>query len=239
MNAAVSSLEPLPAARCDVFEALTSRRSVRAFCPDQPVERRVVEQILALAARAPSGTNAQPWKLRVVSGSTRDRLCARLLQAHENDEADCEEEYHYYPTQWTEPYRSRRIQLGKALYAVAGVAKGDRAAMKQQLGRNYQFFGAPVGMLICIDRQLEVGSWLDLGTFLMGIMLAARGFGLHTCPQQAFARFHRLIRAELDIPQDEYVVCGMALGYEDRGAAVNQLTTVREAVDAFATFFWD
>ena len=232
-------LSALPPARCDAFQALASRRSVRAFCPDKPVERRVVEQILELAARAPSGTNTQPWKVRVVAGATRDRLCARLLQAHENDEADCEEEYHYYPEQWFEPYSSRRKQLGKALYAVAGVAKGDRVAMKHQLGRNYQFFGAPVGFLICIDRQLEVGSWLDLGTFLMGIMVAARGFGLHTCPQQAFARFHRLIRAELDIPQQEYVVCGMALGYEDVSAEVNRLATVREPVEAFATFQWD
>jgi len=241
MNAALSSFESssLPPAQCDAFQALGSRRSVRAFHPDKPVERRVVEQILELASRAPSGTNTQPWKVRVVSGATRDRLCARLMQAHESGEADCEEEYHYYPTQWFEPYSSRRKQLGKALYAVAGVAKGDLAAMKRQLGRNYQFFGAPVGLLICVDRRLEIGSWLDLGTFLMGIMVAARGFGLDTCPQQAFARFHRLIRAELDIPPQEYVVCGMALGYEDSAAAVNGLVTVRESVDAFATFFWD
>ena len=241
MNAAFPDIDSsaLPPARCDAFQALTSRRSVRAFRRDQPVDRRVVERILELAARAPSGTNTQPWKLRVVAGATRDRLCARLMQAHESDEADCEEEYPYYPQQWTEPYLSRRRQLGKALYTVAGVAKGDHAAMKRQLGLNYQFFGAPVGLLICIDRQLEIGSWLDLGTFLMGIMVAARGFGLHTCPQHAFARFHRLIRAELDIPRQEYVVCGMALGYEDRAAEVNRLVTVREPVDAFATFFWD
>ncbi|MFA7279478.1 MAG: nitroreductase [Sterolibacterium sp.] len=229
----------LPAAQCDVFQALSSRRSVRAFCRDKPVERRVVEQILALAARAPSGTNTQPWKVRVVAGTARDKLSARLLQAYENEEADCEEEYRYYPEQWVEPYISRRIQLGKALYGLAGVAKGDRPAMKRQLGLNYRFFDAPVGLFICIDRRLDVGSWFDLGTFLMGIMLAARGFGLHTCPQQAFARFHRLIRAELDIPEQDYVVCGMALGYEDTSANVNRLATEREPVDAFTTFFWD
>ena len=241
MGPVFSNFDPAvpPTARCDAFQALASRRSVRAFYPDRPVERRIVEQILELAARAPSGTNTQPWKVRVVAGATRDRLCARLTQAHEHDEAECEEEYPYYPKQWSEPYLSRRRQLGKSLYAVAGVAKGDLAAMKQQLGRNYQFFGAPVGLMICIDRQLEVGSWLDLGTFLMGIMVAARGFGLHTCPQQAFARFHRLIRMELNIPRQEYVVCGMAIGYEDESADVNRLATVREPVDAFATFLWD
>ena len=182
MSSSVSSHGPdnLPPALCDVFQALSSRRSVRAFRPDKPVERQVVEQILALAARAPSGTNTQPWKVRVVSGAARDKLSARLLQAYDTDEADCEEEYRYYPEQWVEPYLSRRIQLGKSLYALAGVAKGDRPAMKRQLGLNYRFFDAPVGLFICIDRRLEVGSWLDLGTFLMGIMLAARGFGLHT-----------------------------------------------------------
>ena len=241
MNASLAELgmAELPAAQCDVFEALGSRRSVRAFCRDKPVERKLVEQILALAARAPSGTNTQPWKVYVVSGAARDSLSARLLQAYESDETDCTEEYRYYPEQWIEPYISRRIQLGKALYGVAGVAKGDRPAMKLQLGLNYSFFDAPVGMFICIDRRLEVGSWLDLGTFLMGILLAARGFGLHTCPQQAFARFHRLIRAELDIPQQEYVVCGLALGYEDTTAEVNRLSTVREPVEAFARFLWD
>ena len=229
----------LPPAQCDAFQALASRRAVRAFRPDQPVERHVVEQILELAARAPSGTNTQPWKVWVVAGAARDKLCARLMQAHENEEPDCEEEYPYYPKQWNEPYLSRRRQLGKALYALAGVEKGDHVAMRRELARNYRFFDAPVGLLICIDRQLEIGSWLDLGTFLMGIMVAARGFGLHTCPQQAFARFHRLIRAELAIPQQEYVVCGMALGFEDSSAAVSRLVTERVPLEEFATFHWN
>lgn len=129
----------LPPAECDVFQALLSRRSVRAFCPDKPVERSVVEQILALAARAPSGTNTQPWKVRVVSGATRDRLCARLVQAHENDEADCAEEYHYYPKQWFEPYLSRRVRLGKALYALTGVEKGDTSTNGSRLTGSERF----------------------------------------------------------------------------------------------------
>ncbi len=229
----------LPPARCDAFAALATRRAVRAFRPDAPVDRAVVERILALAARAPSGSNTQPWKVRVLAGAARARLCARVTEAHQRELPGYEEEYAYYPKQWLEPYLSRRRKLGKDLYTLASVPRGDLPAMKRQLGRNYVFFDAPVGLIICIDRRLEVGSWLDLGTFLMGIMVAARGFGLHTCPQQAFARFHRLIRAELAIPDEEYVVCGMALGYEDPGAAENRLVTEREPVEAFATFHWD
>jgi nitroreductase len=226
----------LPPARCDAFAALATRRSVRAFRPDEPVDRATIEQILALAARAPSGSNLQPWKVHVLAGAARARFCARVMQAHENGGEGHEEEYAYYPREWFEPYLSRRRKLGKDLYTLTGVARGDVTATKRQLGRNYLFFDAPVGLMICIDRRLEVGSWLDLGAFLMGIMVAARGVGLHTCPQQAFARYHRLIRAELGIPEHEVVVCGMAIGYEDTAAAESRLVTERTPVAEFATF---
>ncbi len=230
--------DPL-ATRCDALEALATRRSVRAFHPDRPVERATVERILALAARAPSGSNTQPWKVRVVAGRVRDRLCARILEAHAQGGAGHEEEYPYYPRTWFEPYLSRRRKLGKDLYTLTGVPRGDVAAMQRQLARNYVFFDAPVGLVVGLDRRLELGSWLDLGAFLMGLMVAARGFGLHTCPQQAFARYHRLIRAELGIPDEEYVVCGVALGHEDEAAAANRLVTERAPVAEFATFHWD
>jgi nitroreductase len=228
-----------PAAGCDAFEALATRRSVRAFLPEAPVPRETIERILALAARAPSGSNIQPWKVTVVAGAARVRLCARIREAFESDAPGHGHEYAYYPEEWFEPYLSRRRALGKSLYQLTGVARGDAAAMKCQHGRNYVFFDAPVGLVIRIDRRLEVGSWLDLGTFLMGVMVAARGFGLHTCAQQAFARFHRVVRAELGIPESEYVVCGMAVGYEDPRARENTLATERAPVDDFAAFRWE
>lgn len=231
-----AALGPLPRAVCDAFEALATRRSIRAFRHDAPVDRAMIEQILALAARAPSGSNIQPWKVHVVTGAARDRLSARVMQAHESGGGGHEEEYAYYPGEWVEPYLSRRRRLGKDLYALTGVARGDVAAMARQLGRNFLFFDAPVGLVVCIDRRLELGSWLDLGTFLMGIMVAARGFGLHTCPQQAFARYHRIIRSELVIPEAEYVVCGMAIGYAQDEARENRLVTERAPLHEFATF---
>ncbi|MEO0036337.1 MAG: hypothetical protein RLZZ501_2360 [Pseudomonadota bacterium] len=222
-------------AQCDVFEAIESRRAVRAFRPD-PVPRETVEAILGLAARAPSGSNIQPWQVWVVTGAAKERLSRRILAAHEADDPEQQEEYPYYPDRWEEPYLARRRQLGRALYGLLGIAKGDQAAMKRQFGRNYTFFGAPVGLFLTIDRSLNQGSWFDLGTFLQSILLAARGFGLDTCPQQAFARFNRLIRAELAIPASQVVACGIALGHADPQAPENQLHTPREPRAGFATF---
>lgn len=228
----------LPQAQCDVFEAIASRRAVRAFLPT-PVPRATVEKILTLASRAPSGSNIQPWKVWVVAGEARQRLCDKIMAAHEADDSSYAEEYDYYPLQWTEPYLARRRKLGKDLYGLVGVPKGDTAAMKRQQGRNYMFFGAPVGLFITIDRQMCQGSWYDTGTFLMSILLAARGFGLHSCPQQAFTKYNRLIRAELGIPDSEVIACGVALGHEDPDAPENRLVTEREPVENFATFLWE
>lgn len=229
---------PPPSAHCDVFQALTSRRAVRAFRPD-PVKRATVESILAMAARAPSGTNIQPWKVWVAAGAPLRHLTGRILDAFMTDDPAYQDEYAYYPDHWAEPYLSRRRKLGHDLYALLEIGKGETQRMKAQFARNYTFFGAPVGLFITIDRTLNTGSWLDLGTFLQSILLAARGFGLHTCPQQAFARYHQLIRQELSIPEGEIVACGVALGYEDADAPENRLVTEREPVASFATFAWE
>ena len=227
-----------PAAQCDVFQAMASRRSVRAFLPT-PVPRETVEAILALASRAPSGTNIQPWKVWVVAGAAKQKLSQRILAAHEADDPAYTEDYQYYPRQWTEPYLSRRRKIGQDMYSLLGIAKGDRDRMKYQFGRNYVFFDAPVGMILTIHRQLEVGSWFDLGTFLQSVLLAARGFGLHSCPQQSFSKYHAIVSDELGIPDSQIIACGIALGHEDTSAPENKLVTERDPVASFATFLWE
>ena len=217
-----------------ITEAIAGRRSVRAFLP-APVPQALVADILAVAARAPSGSNLQPWKAWVLTGEAKADLSRELVEAHQGDESH-QEEYDYYPRTWREPFLSRRRKVGFDLYRLLGIARGDKAAMKHQLGRNYVFFDAPVGLIFTIERDLPIGSWLDYGTFLQNVMLAARGAGLETCPQQAFAKFHRIIRRRLDIPESQIVVCGMALGYEDRSAAINLLKTERIPIDEFVTF---
>ena len=218
----------------EVAAALATRRSVRGFTK-QPVEREVIEEILRLASRAPSMTNTQPWRVHVLTGAARDRFCGEILAAHEADQHP-QMEYDYYPKEWKDPYLARRRQIGWALYGLLGIGKGDHAGTKRQAGRNYDFFGAPVGLVFTIDRDLALGSWLDLGMFLENIMIAARGAGLDTCPQAAFANYHEIIRRQLKIPENELVVCGMALGFEDKSEKANELVAPRETVEAFTTF---
>ena len=179
-----------------VDRAITSRRSVRRFLPD-PVPRETVEQILAVASRAPSGTNMQPWRVYVAAGAVKDRLSERIVNAYLNENDRHQQEYKYYTNPIPEPYLSRRRKVGWDLYGLLGIAKGDKDKMQAQHARNYLFFDAPIGLVFTIDRILEKGSWLDYGMFLENVMVAARGRGLHTCPQAAFAQFHKIMRAEL------------------------------------------
>ena len=220
-----------------VDAAITSRRSIRAFLPT-PVAREDVEAILEVAARAPSGTNTQPWKVHVLTGAAKVRLSDRILAAYADPAQNREhvEEYAYYPREWVSPFVDRRRKVGWDLYALLGLTRDNKAGMAAQHGRNYRFFDAPVGMIFTIDRIMEQGSWLDYGMFLQNIMVAARGRGLDTCPQAAFTQFHRIISDELGLPENEMVVCGMALGFADPDKVENTLVTEREPVSAFARF---
>lgn len=218
----------------DVFEAMATRRSVRGFLPTA-IPRATIEAILAAAARAPSGSNIQPWKVRVTVGAEKAQLSAALRAAHDAG-AKVQRDYHYYPRQWREPYLARRRKVGWGLYALAGVARGDEAAGHAQRARNFDFFGAPVGLFFTLDRDLEQGSWLDMGMFIQNVMLAARGHGLDTCAQAAFCDHHDVVRAHLGIPDTEALVCGLSLGVADPEEPTNRLETEREPLSAFVTF---
>jgi nitroreductase len=220
-----------------VDAAITSRRSVRAFLPT-PVPEATVREILEVASRAPSGTNIQPWKVHVLTGAARRRLSDAIRAAYDDpaERAQHREEYDYYPLEWVPPYIDRRRKVGWDLYGLLEIGKTDKDKMHAQHGRNYAFFDAPVGLIFTIDRILAQGSWLDYGMFLQNVMIAARGRGLDTCPQAAFTQFHRVIKRELALGDDEMVVCGMALGVADPDAVVNRLVTARAGVDEFAKF---
>ena len=223
-----------------VDNAITSRRSLRAFLPT-PVPRQTIEDILAVASRAPSGVNTQPWKVTVLTGQAKASLSNKILAAHDANAAAASVgadvgEYDYYPTEWVSPYIERRRKIGWDLYGLLGIGKADKARMHTQHGRNYRFFDAPVGLIFSIDRILRQGSWLDYGMFLENIMVAARGRGLDTCPQAAFIGFHHVIAEQLQLPAGEMVVCGMSLGYADESAIENRLVTERVPVSAFARF---
>lgn len=220
-----------------VDAAITSRRSIRAFLP-KPVDRADIEKILEVAARAPSGTNTQPWKVYVLTGAAKEKLSDEILQVYDDPVLARQhtEEYHYYPSKWVSPYIERRRKVGWDLYGLLGLTRDNKGGMHAQHGRNYVFFDAPVGLIFTIDRVMEKGSWLDYGMFLQNIMIAARGRGLDTCPQAAFTQFHDIIQKHLAFPSTETVVCGMALGYADPDKIENSLITEREPVSGFARF---
>jgi nitroreductase len=222
--------------RSAVDFAIASRRSIRAFLP-RPVPLEEVESILAVASRAPSGTNTQPWKVHVLTGEAKERVSAAVLAAYEDPAiaSTHAEEWDYYPREWATPYLERRRKVGWDLYRLLGIAKADKARMHAQHGRNYRFFDAPVGLVFTIDRILRQGSFLDYGMFLQNVMVAARARGLDTCPQAAFMQFHGIITGQLAIPPGEMVVCGMSLGYADPARIENSLWTEREPVGAFTT----
>jgi len=212
--------------------------SVRAFTP-QAVAPELIHDILQLASRAPSGTNTQPWKVYVLRGASRDRLVEQVCAAHDALRAEpalaaeYREEYDYYPEKWVSPYIDRRRENGWSLYGLLGITKGDKDKMHAQHQRNFRFFDAPVGLMFTLDRIMGRGSLVDYGMFLENIMLAARGRGLHTCPQAAWNGFARIILPHIGAGPDEMLVCGMALGYADSAAVVNTFHTPREPVTSF------
>jgi nitroreductase len=214
-------------------DALRQRRSVRAFKPD-PVPLTLVKDLLNEASLAPSGTNIQPWKVHVVAGEVRARLEREVLAHRETNPHDTSAEFPR--AKRTEPYISRARTLGKAMYSLIGVPKGDQAANWAQWGRNYKFFDAPVGLIFTIDKALDRMSYLDTGMFIQNLLLAAKARGLDTCPQGAWNSYWTVTRRVLNVPEDEFIVCGVSLGYADETAAVNTLVADREPLDAFATF---
>lgn len=221
-----------------VDEAIQTRMSVRAFTP-RGVASEQIQDILALASRAPSGTNTQPWKVYVLRGVSRDSLVQKVCAAHDALRADpalaaqYREEYDYYPEQWVSPYIERRRENGWGLYGLLGITKGDKDKMHAQHQRNFRFFDAPVGLMFTLDRVMGRGSLVDYGMFLQNIMLAARERGLHTCPQAAWNGFASIILPHIGASASEMLVCGMAMGYADSSAVVNTFHTPREPASSF------
>ncbi|NHK28142.1 nitroreductase [Parvularcula flava] len=218
-----------------VSDAVMERRSIRAYT-DQPVPRAVIEEILSLAARAPSGGNLQPWNVHVVTGEALDRLKAHMKEAIAASPTGEGTDFDIYPKNLPEPWRSRRHKVGEDLYALLGIERDNRLGRMLQFSRNYEFFGAPVGLFFSIDRQMGLPQWAHLGMFMQTIALLAVERGLSTCMQEAWAAFPKTVSAFLGLPDDRRLYCGMALGFADPDAPANSLRTERAALEDFAVF---
>ncbi|MFK5979987.1 MAG: nitroreductase [Rhizobiaceae bacterium] len=221
----------------DVHNAILTRRSVRRFLPD-PVPEESLHKILKGAGHAPSGHNIQPWKAYVLTGKAKDRVSDAILHALDNDPPEEHTpEFDYYPTEWIDPYLSRRRKVGFDLYGSLGIKRADKASREAQMRENYTFFGAPVGIFVTIDRRLATGTFMDIGMFLENIFIGARGEGLDTCGQACFNWYHKVIRSELPIEDSELLACGLSLGFADTRAPENQLQAEKLNVQDYTTFF--
>jgi nitroreductase len=221
-----------------VSDAINSRRSMRVFKAD-PVSKADVEWIINTANRAASNGNLQPWKLYVTMGKARQRLSSAILAAIDANDNGPGGEYDVYPKEFTPVYDARRKLVGKQLYTLLDIQRGDAKGMLRQFRKNFDFFDAPVGMILCVERRMGNGQWIDCGIFLDQLMLLAREKGLHTCPQAAFSRYQHVVRRELKVPDDQVVICGLALGYADPDIIPNSLVTERAPIADFTTWFTD
>jgi nitroreductase len=213
----------------NVSDAVAHRRSIRAFRPD-PVPAELVRSLLQRAGRAPSGGNLQPWHVHALTGDALRDLLGRIRA----DGRDAVPGYAIYPENLWDPYRSRRFKCGEDLYATIPVAREDKAGRFRHLGRNAEFFGAPVGLFLLIDRNMGRPQWADLGMYLQTLMLLAIEEGLDTCAQEYWSLFSKSVEGFLDVPNEQMLFCGLALGYRDANAPINSLRTDRASLDEWA-----
>ena len=219
----------------NIIDALENRKSTRAFLK-KDVSTEQITRILRAARHAPSGTNAQPWEVAVVTGKTREKLTADLVEAF-NKNGLGEMDYEYYPVEWKEPFKKRRVTCGAQLYTALGIERRDKERRLEQWVANYRGFDAPVLLFFFLDGIMEKGSFLDYGMFIQSVMLAALEEGLATCAQAALGQYPELIKATLGYEPGTTLLCGMALGYEDTTAPQNNYRTAREEVEVFTRFF--
>lgn len=213
-----------------VTDAVDQRRSIRAYLPT-PVAEQTIRTIVRTALRAPSGGNVQPWRIDVVTGRPMDDL--KTLMAARIATGEIEEpRFPVYPPDLWEPHRGYRYRVGEEMYALLDIGRDDREARARQFAANFTFFGAPVGLFFSIDRRFGSAQWADLGMMMQTVMLLAVEQGLGTCAQESWSMWPRTLRRFLDLADEQILFAGMAIGYPDTEAPVNQLRTERMPVDA-------
>ncbi len=218
----------------ELTEAIKNRRTCRAFT-SEPVSQQLLEEVLELAARAPSNGNLQPWKVYAVIGERLSALKADAVKRIDTQGWETPE-YLVYPSPLKEPYRTRRFAVGEALYKTIGVARDDKAGRHAQFAKNAALFGAPLGLFFYIDRSMNQGQWMDLGMFIQTLMLLLEERGVATCAQGYWTGLHLTLAKHIEPPEELMLACGMAVGYADTGSDINSLRSEREVLSEFVTF---
>ena len=214
-----------------VSDAVLARRSIRAFT-SEPINNKVIKDLLALAARSPSGGNLQPWKIYVINNQSMKKF----IEFQDNWDQPETPGYDIYPSGLTEPYRTSRYQLGEAMYELLGIPREDKDARLQQVLRNFEFFGAPAAIFCFVDKQMGPPQWSDLGMFLQTFMLLAQEAGIDTCAQEAWAMKNDSVSKFVGSDKNDILFCGLALGYKDEDAVINQLSSERRPIEQWAKF---
>ena len=218
----------------ELLEGIKTRKSDRAF-KTTPVPEETLRNILGAAIKSPSSSNTQPWEVVVLSGRKKHQLGEKIEAAYHAG-VKGKMEYNYYPVEWKDRFKARRIACGKALYGALNIEREDVERRKSQWAANYRAFDAPVMMLFYMDQIMETGSYLDYGMFIQSVMLSAMDHGLASCPQAALGEYPDIVKAFTGHDDGHILVCGMAMGYEDSDAAVNSYRTDRQQVKSFTKF---
>ena len=212
-------------------EIINSRKSIRAFL-DKPVDNKVIEEMLKKASQAPSGGNLQPWKIYVINSSSMEKF----MNFQKNWKGKEEPPYPIYPEKLKEPYRTSRYEVGEEMYSLLGIKREDKVGRLKQMLKNFDFFGAPVGLFCFTDKQMGLPQWSDLGMFLQTFMLLAVDQDLDTCAQESWSLKQNCVKTFLKVPDEYLLFCGMAIGYADKDNKINKLKTSRRPINDWATF---
>ena len=212
-------------------EIIKLRKSIRAYL-DKPVSNGLIKNMLLKASQSPSGGNLQPWKIYIVN----DNSMEDFLKFQKNWKGSEEPPYPIYPEKLKEPYRTSRNQMGEEMYSLLGIEREDKLGRMNQMLKNFNFFGAPVGLFCFVDKQMGLPQWSDLGMFLQTFMLLAVDSGLDTCAQESWSLKQNCVRTFLNISDDHILFCGMAIGYADKSSKINDLSTSRRPIGEWANF---
>ena len=215
-------------------ELIKSRYSVRSFT-DDTVDIETIREILEISSNAPSGGNIQPWKVYVVTGKTKEKLIKKALSNFDNGVQE-KIEYDIYPRPLDEEYKRRRSECARDMYTALSIKQDDTELRLSQIRENFKFFGAPVGMIVTIDKAFAENGWGHVGMFIQNICLSAVDNDMGTCLQESWSIYPETVKNVLNIPDNEVVWCGIALGYPNKDHPINNYRTSRESIEKFVTF---